>query len=54
MRKYREAIEKETKNSAYQVLIDRKKDDGTFDKIKQAENLRGKITIRPTNPEKVI
>ena len=54
MRKYREALEAENKTNHYQRLIDQKKDDGTFDKIKKAENLRGKITIRPTNPEKVV
>ena len=33
-------------------MIQEKKDDGTFFKIKRAEQLRGKITIGPTDPRK--
>ena len=54
MRKYRQAIEKDTKQVEYAALIEKKKDDGTFFKIKRAEQLRGKIAVSPTDPNKVM
>ena len=41
MRKYRHAIVKNEKQILYNRLIQEKKDDGTFFKIKKAEQLRG-------------
>ena len=54
MRKYRLAIIKDEKQVAYENLIRVKRNDGTLDKIKRAEQLRGKITTNPTNPMKVV
>lgn len=54
MRKYREAITKNTKQEEYNALIQEKKDDGTFFKIKRAEKLRGQITVGPSDPRKLI
>ena len=41
MRKYRDAINKNQKEVEYNDLIRVKKIDGTLDKIKRAEELRG-------------
>ena len=52
MRKYRHAIVKNENQLAYNKLIQQKKDDGTFFKIKKAEKLRGQVNIGPTDPRK--
>lgn len=54
MRKYIKGLENEKKSTHYKDLIRAKKDDGTFDKIKKAESLRGKISITPTDSTKAI
>lgn len=54
MRKYREAMTRDVKADEYRALIQEKKDDGTFQQIKRAEALRGKITVSPTFPSKVM
>ena len=54
MRKYRQALEADEKSKGYAALIFEKKRDGTFDKIKRAEKLRGQVKVAPTDPKKVM
>lgn len=54
MRKYKQAMQVDPKKVQYAKLIDEKKEDGTFYKIKRAEQLRGKILTQPTDPKKKI
>ena len=55
MRKYRDAINKTVKEAEYNDLIRIKKKDGTFDKIKRSEQLRGQLQgLKPTDPVKII
>ena len=54
MRKYREAMNRDVKADDYKALIQQKKNDGTFYEIKKAERLRGKLTVRPTFPTKLM
>lgn len=54
MRKYIKGLETEKKTSHYKDLIRAKKYDGTFDMIKKAESLRGKISITPMDSTKAI
>ena len=50
MRKYKEARDKLHKVNHYAKVINRIRDDGSLEKIRHAEQLKGKITSSPTNP----
>ena len=54
MKKYRNIIQKDRKEQKYNALIYEKIKDGTLAKIKRAEDLKGKLTVRPTDPKKLI
>ena len=54
MKKYKEAREKAQKVNHYAEVIRRIRDDGSLEKIKRAEGLKGKITVTPTDPKRLI
>lgn len=54
MKKYRDALTKTEKQQQYNALIKAMDADGNLDKIKRADQLKGKLNVRPTDPKKVI